>query len=169
VIPRQNTLRRVFACKGVEYLSKPGLIAEGTTKRTHIRLFLIGTYAAKDRIFARLGIAKPGPGYFHLPEWVTDEYLEQLTGEKKIPVHVRRTRSVKRIYVKTHTRNEALDLTVYSHAALAVLQQFVAPSIYRDLAAVHAILMKGQRPESLVPPRIRRMRSAPIFQPLSVG
>lgn len=165
VIPRQNSLRRVFACKGVDYLAKPGLIAEGSTKRAHIRLFAVGTYAAKDRIFARLRITKPGPGYLHLPEWVTDEYLEQLTGEKKIPVHVRRTRSVKRIYIKTHSRNEALDLAVYSHAALAVLQQFVAPQIYRDLAAVHATLMRGQRPESLLPPRIRRMRSPGILSP----
>jgi len=35
---------------------------------------------------ARMKIPRPGSGYMHLPDWVTDEYLEQLTGEKKITV-----------------------------------------------------------------------------------
>jgi hypothetical protein len=70
----------------VDYLSKPGLVQEGSTKRSNIRLFALATYATKDRVFARMKIPRPGPGYMHLPDWVTDKYLEQLTGEKKITV-----------------------------------------------------------------------------------
>jgi phage terminase large subunit GpA-like protein len=168
VMPRQHG-RRVYACKGVDYLAKPGLVAEGSTRKMNIRLFMIGTYAAKDRIFARLQIEQPGPGYLHLPEWVTDEYLSQLTGEKKIPVMIKRTRTTKRIYVKTHNRNEALDLMVYSHGALAVLQQFVAPQIYHDLGAVKTALDNRQRPESLIPVRTRRMRTPGIYSSLRVS
>ncbi len=55
------------------------LAAEGTTKRTNIGLWIVATYAAKDRVLARMKIPKPAPGNMHLPDWVTDEYREQLT------------------------------------------------------------------------------------------
>jgi phage terminase large subunit GpA-like protein len=42
----------------------------------------------KDRVFSRLKISQAGAGYIHFPandgHQVTDEYLEQLVGEKKI-------------------------------------------------------------------------------------
>lgn len=104
---------------------------EGTTKRINIRLWTVATYAAKDRVLARMKIPRPGPGYMHLPDWTTEEYLEQLTGEKKITVRDRRTRTRKPLYVKTYTRNEALDLTVYCHAGLFILQNFIEPVTYR--------------------------------------
>ncbi|MGH9557510.1 MAG: terminase gpA endonuclease subunit [Terriglobales bacterium] len=159
VLPRQHTRRRIFACKGVDYLSKPGLVSEGTTKRTNIRLWTVATYAAKDRVLARMKIPKPGPGYMHLPDWATEEYLEQLTGEKKITVRDRRTRTRKPLYVKTYTRNEALDLTVYCHAGLFILQYFIEPSTYRDLGRLAALVQQGHAPGSLVPLRMRRVRS----------
>jgi phage terminase large subunit GpA-like protein len=56
-----------IACNGVDYLSKPGLVQEGSTKRSNIRLFAVATYAAKDRVFAQMKIPRPGPGYMHLP------------------------------------------------------------------------------------------------------
>jgi len=72
------------------------------------------------------------PGYIHFPakdgHQVTDEYLEQLTGEKKIIVRDKRTRTKKAIYVKTYNRNEALDLTVYCYAALFCLQNVIDPT-----------------------------------------
>ncbi len=64
----------------------------------------------------------------HLPDWMTDEYLEQMTGEKKITVRDKRTRTKKVIYVKTYSRNEALDLAVCCHAGLFILQHLVAPA-----------------------------------------
>ena len=158
VMPRQHTQRRIFACKGVDYLAKPGLVQQGYTKRAHIRLFSIATYAAKDRMFARMKIPRAGPGYFHLPDWVMQEYLEQLTGEKKIAVRDRRTRRTKYVYVKTYPRNEALDLTVYCHAALFVLQHFIDPTTYRDLGILAETVARGIEPETLRQ-RNRRVRS----------
>lgn len=161
VLPRQHTRRRIFACKGVDYLSKPGLVQEGSTKRSNIRLFAVATYAAKDRVFARMKIPRPGPGYMHLPDWITDEYLEQLTGEKKITVRDKRTRTKKVLYVKTYNRNEALDLTVYCHAGLFALQHFIAPAAYRDLRKLAEAVQQGQTPETLTA-RVRRVRSPGI-------
>jgi phage terminase large subunit GpA-like protein len=154
VLPRQHG-RLVFACKGVDFLSKPGLASQGTTKREKIRLWTIATYACKDRILARLKIAKPGPGYVHLPDWVTDEYLEQLTSEAKVPIKNKTTRQTRHVYVKTAARNEALDLTVYAHGALFVLQNFIAPA-YRDLQRVLALV---QSTEPVQPHARRAVRS----------
>lgn len=156
VAPRQNARHRVFACKGVDYLSKPGLAAEGTTKRGGIRLWTVATTAAKDRIYARLKIAQPGPGYAHYPEWTTEEYFDQLTAEKKNPIRNRTTRREKFVYVKQHTRNEALDLTVYAHAGLFILQTFIGPQIYKDLHRLAAAVQEGR---GVVPQRVRRVRS----------
>lgn len=122
VKPRQNNNDRVFAIKGVKYLSKPGLIKESPIKKKSIRLFTVAADAAKERIYSRLKSQKPGSGYVHLPEWVTEEFLAQLTGEKKIGVVDRRTHLKKYYWKKTHTNNEALDLTVYALAGLHVLQ-----------------------------------------------
>ena len=160
VLPRQNLRARVFAVKGVDFNSKPVLAAEGTTKRSAVRLYTIATHQAKDRIFSRLKIAQPGPGYMHLPEWTTDEYLAQLTGEKRIVVTNKRTRTKKTIWVKTHTRNEALDLAVYNLGALFILQTYIAPNVFRDLAA----LLEATKTGGVVAqqPRGRRFRSQGI-------
>jgi len=145
VLPRQIPQRRVYAIKGVEYLSKPGLAQEGTAKRHHIRLWNIATSAAKDRIYSRLKIppdpnGAPKPGYHHLPDWVTDEYLKQLASEQKIPVRNKRTRRVRKQYVQVYSRNEALDLTVYAHAGLFILQNFIDPVTFRNLDRLHELI-----------------------------
>jgi len=160
VLPRQNLRTRVFAIKGVEFNSKPVLAAEGTTKRAAVRLYTIATHQAKDRIFARLKIPQPGPGYMHLPEWTTEEYLAQLTGEKRIVVTNKRTKTKKTVWVKTHSRNEALDLEVYNLGALFILQTYLAPGVFRDLSA----LLQATKDGGVVsaPSRGRRFRSAGI-------
>jgi phage terminase large subunit GpA-like protein len=160
VLPRQHTKRRIFACKGQDFLSRPGLALKGTTKRGDITLWNIGTYAAKDRIISRMKIQKQGPGYMHFPDWATDEYFEQVTSEKKITVRDKRTRTKKSLYVKTHNRNEALDLTVYCHAGLFILQQFLDPKAYRDLGKLVDSVQAGKMPE--VPQRGRRVRSSGV-------
>ena len=109
-------------------------------------------------------IAQAGPGYIHFPandgHQVTDEYLEQLTGEKKIIVRDKQTRTKKAIYVKTYNRNEALDLTVYCYAALFCLQNVIDPTTFRDLGFLNqAILRTKQSLTSLAPDRKRKFRS----------
>ncbi|MBN2321284.1 MAG: phage terminase large subunit family protein [Acidobacteria bacterium] len=156
VLPRQIPKRRVYACKGVEYLSRPGMAAEGTAKRHHIRLWNIATVSAKDRIFSRLRIppapdGKPKPGYHHLPDWVTEEYLRQLTSEQKITQRDKRTRRLRQRYVSVHGRNEALDLTVYAHGALFILQNFIDPVTFRNMDRLHQLVMNASSQGEKVP------------------
>jgi len=109
--------RRIFACKGSSEGGKE-ILQKFTQNNTYrVRLYMIGADTAKDRIFSRLQIPAPGAGYIHLPHWAEDEYLEQLTSEKRI-TRYRRGRGMVREYVKTRARNEALDCEVYALAAL---------------------------------------------------
>ena len=57
-----------------------------------------------------------------------------------------------------HNHIEALDLTVYCHAGLFVLQNFAAPAIYRDVGKLAEIVAQGQLPET-VRHRTRRVSS----------
>jgi phage terminase large subunit GpA-like protein len=116
--------RRVFCLKGSSESGKEILSKFSTNNQYRVKLFIVGTDTAKDRIFARMKIPAPGPGYMHLPDWIEDEYLAQLTSEKAIRRY-KRGRGVVREYVKIRARNEALDLEVYALAALYVLGQGV--------------------------------------------
>jgi len=109
--------RRVFALKGASDKGKEILSKYSLNNRLKVKLFTIGTDTAKDRIFARMKIPAPAPGYMHLPDWIEDEYLEQLTSEKAVPRY-RKGKGRVREYIKTRARNEALDLEVYALAAL---------------------------------------------------
>ena len=109
--------RRIFACRGASESGKEILSKYSLNNRLKVKLFTIGTDTAKDRIFARMKIPAPAPGFMHLPDWIDDEYLEQLTSEKAVRRY-KKGRGAVREYIKTRERNEALDLEVYALAAL---------------------------------------------------
>lgn len=114
--------RRVFAVRGgtmrgVELVGRPS-----TNNRYGTPLFTLCTDTAKDVIYSRLAIRSPGPGYVHLPDWVDQEYLEQLTAEKAVRKWYKHKGTL-RDWVKVRERNEALDLEVYCLAALYILGQ----------------------------------------------
>lgn len=111
--------RRIFAVKGSSLTGLPLLGRATVNNSFRARLYLVCTDTAKEMIYARLRIQTPGPGYMHLPDWVDDEYVEQLTAEKVVR-HFPRGRPSYREWVKTRARNEALDLEVYCLAALRI-------------------------------------------------
>lgn len=115
VKPRQS--RHVFALKGSSDSGNEILSKFSMNNQYRVKLYTVGTDTAKDRIFSRLMIPAAGAGYIHLPTWVEEEYLDQITSEKRIPRY-KRGKGMIREYVKTRARNEALDLEVYSLAAL---------------------------------------------------
>jgi phage terminase large subunit GpA-like protein len=116
--------RKIFALKGSSEAAKEILGKFSVNNTYRVKLWTIGTDTAKDRIFARLKIPQPGPGFMHLPDFIEDEYLAQLTAEKAIRRY-KRGRGTVREYIKIRARNEALDLEVYALAALYVLGQAV--------------------------------------------
>lgn len=153
----------VFASKGVKFHARPVLVQQGQKKDGKIRLFTYATHPMKQLVFERLKIepGKPGernPGCIHFPSWTTEEFFAQLTGEKLVGREVRRTKRIVKEWVKVHSNNEALDMTVYALGALRVLQTILAPNLYKDLDQTLAVSRGEIRPQM----RGRRVRSEGI-------
>lgn len=117
VKPRQR--RRIFASKGSNVQGQPIIAKLSRNKKVPVRLFMVGTDQAKEKILSRLKIETAGPGYMHFPEGRTKEYFEQLTSEELITRFEKG--HMKRIWKKKRSRNEALDLRVLNLAARTLL------------------------------------------------
>jgi len=120
---RRYAHRHVIATKGDGALGKPvigrptlvDINHRGQKIKRGVQLRFIGTDTAKERLYKRLALEEPGPGYQHLPRWLPHEYFDQLTAEK---LHRRTVRGVeKHEWIKTRERNEALDLKILCYAA----------------------------------------------------
>lgn len=116
---RPREARRIFAIKGVGGEGKPIVGRPSKNNIGKVKLFPVGVDTAKELIYARLKISKPGPGYCHFPDHYDDEYFAQLSAEQIV---VRFTKGFRRReWKKVRARNEALDLRVYAVAAYALL------------------------------------------------
>lgn len=120
---------RVWPVKGHAAPGRPIWGRPGKVNKHGARLVMVGVDTAKDLIFTRMRMTQAGPGYMHLPVWVDDEYLAQLTAEKVV-TRYSHGRPIRR-YEKTRPRNEALDLEVYALAALLSLGPATVQSLGR--------------------------------------
>ena len=87
-----------------------------------IALFFVGTDTAKSTIYANLNLEGAGPGFMHYHFGYDQEYFKQLTAETVVTKFHKGY--AKREWVKTRPRNEALDIRVYSLAALEILKTY---------------------------------------------
>lgn len=110
---------RVFAIKGVGGEGKPIVGRPSKNNIGRVPLYPIGVDTAKEVHYSRLKMDEAGPGYCHFPAKRDDEYFKQLTAEKQMIRYHKGFPS--RVWVKTRTRNEALDVRVYAIAALTIL------------------------------------------------
>lgn len=149
VLPRQTSARKVYASKGQERITSLGLARESTTRKGRARLFLIATDATKHQAMGQLNTLQKGPGYVHLPTWVTPEFLKGLASERNEEVEDPNTRITKATWVKIEDRNEVWDTFVGAIAAVWILQNLVPQSKYRDLAALAT--ERSAEPDAPVP------------------
>lgn len=83
-----------------------------------VKLWRVGTDAAKDLLHGQLSIEQPGPGYIHFSDELKREFYEQLTAEQRVLAKVQGQDRYK--WVKRRPRNEQLDNRNYAlHAAMA--------------------------------------------------
>jgi phage terminase large subunit GpA-like protein len=111
--------RGIFAIKGMAQRGKPIVSRASRGNRFRLSLYPIGTDTAKEVIYSRLRLTQPGPGYCHFPMQRDIEYFRQLTAEKQVTKFGKG--SAIREWIKTRSKNEALDCTVYALAALKLL------------------------------------------------
>ena len=80
-----------------------------------IQLWPVGSDTAKGVIYSRLKITQPGPGFYHFPIGIEDQYFLQLTAEKLVTRYIKGFPKME--WVLTGSKNEALDCEVYAYAA----------------------------------------------------
>jgi len=78
-----------------------------------VRLWYVGTDTAKDLIYGRLCVEKPGAGYVHFSKDLPHEFYTQLTAEARVPQRVAGGEAYRWIKAPG-ARNEVLDCTVYA-------------------------------------------------------
>ena len=120
--------RRIFAIKGVGGEGRPIVGRPSKSNIGKVNLFPVGVDTAKEVVMARLRIKEPGEGYCHFPTGRSEEYYRMLTSEKRVVKYYKGR--PKNEWVKTRTRNEALDCRVYGTAALSILNLNLE-SLYR--------------------------------------
>ncbi len=117
---REHVGHKYFAIKGDSQEAKPikgrcsvqDVNHRGKIIRRGVKLWLVGTDTAKDLIFGRLKVSKPGPGYIHFSKHLPVEWFNGLTSE--VRRGIKSASGIKYRWVKTAARNEPLDTTVYA-------------------------------------------------------
>lgn len=89
-------------------------------RKGRVKVELIGVDEAKTVLMRRLKVTEHGPGYCHFPIERGEEYFAQLTAERRITIY--KKGRVTYEWKKTRKRNEALDVRVYAHAALLLIE-----------------------------------------------
>jgi phage terminase large subunit GpA-like protein len=132
---RQGTAQ-VVPVKGVEGFNRASPVSGptfvdategGRRLRRGARLWTVAVSTFKAETYRLLRLERPTadelglgaafpPGTVHLPDWVDDEWLKQLTAEQLVTVKTKRG-FAKLEWQKLRERNEALDLRVYARAA----------------------------------------------------
>ena len=137
---------RVFAIKGVGGEGKPIVGRPSKNNVGKVPLYAIGVDTAKELHYARLRIEEPGPGYCHFQAKRDDEYFRQLTAEKQVIRYHKGFPT--RTWIKTRTRNEALDVRVYAIAAFHILNVNMDSIVRRFYANVAGrnVPEKDQKP-----------------------
>jgi phage terminase large subunit GpA-like protein len=139
---KRHERKRWFAVKGMSdpfkpMLSKPSIVG----RNPKVRLFPIGTNAAKDEVFSALRIAEPGPGFCHFPNLphYDEDHWKQLASERMV-THSRGGRPY-RVYEKVgpNVRNEALDIRCYAMIARVILNPNYEAIARRRLGHVEAV------------------------------
>jgi len=114
---------RVFALKGLstqgkQVLNRPtkqDVDFNGVKIKNGVELWHVGTDTAKGMIYSRLNIVEHGPGFYHFPIGLEEEFYLQLTAEKIVKKFVKGYPRYE--WIKTRARNEVLDCCVYCLAA----------------------------------------------------
>jgi phage terminase large subunit GpA-like protein len=118
---RLRERRRIFAVRGDPMPSKmvkgkatiQDVNWRGKILKRGVRLWYVGTDTAKDLVYGRLMVDRPGAGYVHFSRDLPDAFYHQLTAEARMPVKTVRGVEYRWVNPK-RARNEVLDCTVYA-------------------------------------------------------
>lgn len=143
--------RRVYAIKGMAGPGRPVWPKKASRQNIgRVNLFMVGVDAAKDAVYSRLRITRPGPGFCHFPADRDPDWFAQLVAETVMTKYTKGFPT--RVWTKKPgARNEALDCRVYAYAAL------------QSLAVVWS------RFKPVVPATVEVPAAAPVVAPAKVA
>ena len=120
---RPRLSKRYYPLKGSSIRNAEIVAYSGKGKVDRLKILMVGTNKAKTILYNRTTIENEGPGFMHFPEKYEAEFFKQLLSEDSITV-AEKGQSFQVFSLPTVTpensssRNEALDMRVYSLAAL---------------------------------------------------
>jgi phage terminase large subunit GpA-like protein len=119
---KQRLSRRLFLVKGDGRMNIPRVKeswpdassrSDRKAGRGDVPVYILNVNVIKDGIVADLNREDYGPRYVHIPDWVEDEYFEEMTSEIRTP---------KGWEKQGKTANESFDLHVYNRAGAIILR-----------------------------------------------
>jgi phage terminase large subunit GpA-like protein len=116
----------------------------------------VGTDTAKTLLYQRYKILEPGPGYVHWPvkgprpesDPFDREYFKQVTAEEQVKRY--RGGVAEYVWDAKKRRNEATDCSVYSLAAIRILQQSFGVNLAPDHQARPTSKPKSKRKDRYI-------------------
>lgn len=131
----------VYATKGSSNPAAP-LIPTKPTKVKPGRLYVCGVNAAMDVLYRRLAMESPGPGFLHLNDYATEDYVTQLLSmRRKVDEKTRK----RRWEATPGVRNEVPDCEVGAYLAL-LLGPVPVESLAQEVDRIHAEAAKAAAP-----------------------
>ena len=101
--------------------SKQDVSYKGSIIKSGVELWPVGADTAKSTIYGRfestIADPQPGPGRYHFPMSLPDDYYRQITSEKHITKYKKDGFAKKEWFLPSGNRNEALDCEVLALAA----------------------------------------------------
>lgn len=156
---RKHAGRKFYAIKGASTPGKP-LISQPTMQgKPKVKVYSIGTEAAKDTLAGYLLVNEAGPGYCHFPQeferdgrlYYGEKHFEQLRSERPVTVYTKKGAARAWHKLKPSARNEALDVRVYNMAALAILNPEWRGLMRRRRATAERLALESRQPETAAP------------------
>lgn len=108
---------KIRACRGSSQYPHPIIALDYARLVKQVKGHWIGPDEAKDAIYSRLKMDKPGPGYRHYGKNFTERQAKQLCAERAT-IGFEKGNETIRFENDTKVRNEVLDGSVYGLAAL---------------------------------------------------
>lgn len=117
--------KRVYGIKGMGGPGIPLIHKLSTNNQLKAKIFILGVDSGKEILMTRLTTVDEGPGYCHFPinadRGYNETYIKGLNSEQRV-INMKDGRPVIKWVKKSGTRNEPLDLRIYSTAAAEILR-----------------------------------------------
>lgn len=162
-----RSAKRVWAIKGSSTPGAPLLPRRPSrNNKARVPVFLLGTAAAKDLVYARLKIVVAGPLYMHIPDWAAEDWFAQVTAERVVKRQVS-GRWFRRYELPKGMRNEVLDCEVYALAAIRLapmqLSAWTPPDRPVAEPATEAPVTPGASPTAEEAPAVDPPKARPRY------